>query len=79
MLLWPDPRSPVTRREKNLQMRILFNWFSIEALLKFDRKDNVAHKAMLGTGFPIGQKMNDVEMNFQQKIRNNRVHSGLGI
>ena len=56
--------------EKNLQMRILFNWFSIEALLKRDEGDNIAPKAMLAMGFPIGQKKNDVDIDFLKKLEN---------
>ena len=58
-------------------MRILFNWFSIEALLKLDKKtlgitkeDNVAPKAMLAMGFPSWQKKNDVPASVMQKLEN---------
>lgn len=56
--------------EKNLQMRILFNWFSIESLLKLDQNDNVAPKAMLAMGFPIGQKKNEVPVSIMQELEN---------
>lgn len=46
--------------EQNLQMQLLFNWFSVEALLKVDKDDDVAPKAMLAMGFPIGSKNGEV-------------------
>ena len=47
--------------EENLQIKILFNWFSIEALFKLDKDDDIVPKAMLSMGFPIGQMKNNVD------------------
>lgn len=43
------------RNEKNIQLRILFRWFSMEAAWKIDDSDNIIPKIMISLGFPIGQ------------------------
>ena len=54
--------------EENLQIKILFNWFSIEALLKLNKKDAIVPKAMLSMGFPVGQAKNKVDVALLGKL-----------
>lgn len=54
--------------ENNLQIKILFNYFSIEALMKINDNDNVVPKAMLSMGFPLGKKQNEISQDLKTKL-----------
>lgn len=57
-------------KEYNLQLSLLFNWFSMEALLKTSEDDNIIPKAMLALGFPQGQKLRSLDPMFIAKLEN---------
>jgi len=48
------------KHENNRQLKILFYWFSIEALIKESESDNIGGIVRWFLGFPNGRKRNDV-------------------
>jgi hypothetical protein len=48
------------KHEKNKQLKIIFYWFSIEALLKESENDNISGVLRWCLGFPNGKKRNEV-------------------
>ncbi len=49
-----------SKHENNRQLKILFYWFSIEALIKESENDNISGVIRWFLGFPNGRKRNDV-------------------
>jgi len=49
-----------SKHEKNTQLKTLFNWFAIEALLKESESDNIEGIVRWFLGFPNGRLKNDV-------------------
>jgi len=49
-----------SRHEKNAQIRILFDWFSVEALLKESETDNIGGSMRWFLGFPNGKSALEV-------------------
>jgi len=49
-----------SKHEKNIQLKTLFYWFAIEALLKESESDNVEGVVRWFLGFPNGKYRNDV-------------------
>jgi hypothetical protein len=48
------------KHEKNKQLKIIFYWFAIEALLKESENDNISGVLRWCLGFPNGKKRNEV-------------------
>lgn len=48
------------KHEKNKQLKIIFYWFAIEALLKESENDNISGVLRWFLGFPNGKKRNEV-------------------
>lgn len=59
-----------SRHEKNLQLRILFDWFSVEALLKESESDNVGGYIRWFLGFPNGISELDVSSQIKLSLSN---------
>ncbi|HNQ78980.1 MAG TPA: hypothetical protein PKJ37_10840 [Acidobacteriota bacterium] len=57
--------------EKNLQIKILFNWFAVEALFKESESDNVGPLILWFLGFPNGAKASNVSPSLIQNLQNN--------
>lgn len=57
-----------SRHENNKQLRILFNWFSIEALIKESEKDNIAPTIRWFLGFPNGVNCQHVSSEILGKL-----------
>lgn len=49
-----------SKHEKNIQLKTLFYWFAIEALLKESETDNIGGIVRWFLGFPNGKNRNDV-------------------
>lgn len=49
-----------SKHEKNIQLKTLFSWFAIEALLKESETDNIEGIVRWFLGFPNGKLRNDV-------------------
>lgn len=62
--------------EKNLHMRILFNWFAIEAILKKNENDNVAPKALFAMGFPSSNAGSIIDPRVLSEIEGHPKYSG---
>lgn len=60
--------SRLARWENNYQLKILFNWFSIESLIKIDENDDIIPKIMLSIGLPIGKKCQNFNDIFLKKL-----------
>lgn len=58
------------RHENNSQLKILFNWFTLEALLKENENDNIAANVCFLIGFPNGKKILDISKTFLNIISN---------
>jgi len=56
------------RNELNIQLRILFRWFAMEAAWKVAEEDDIVPKIMLSLGFPTGQKINLVDANIMAQL-----------
>ncbi len=57
--------------EKNLQIRILFNWFAVEALLKESENDNVGPLIRWFLGYPNGVSAANVSSELIDKLKSN--------
>lgn len=57
-----------SRHEKNIQLRILFDWFSIEALLKESESDNLGGVIRWFLGFPNGRLELDVSSQIKSSL-----------
>ncbi|MUJ29744.1 hypothetical protein GNP73_17400 [Aliivibrio fischeri] len=49
-----------SKHENNMQLKILFNWFAVEALLKESEKDNIGGTIRWFLGFPNGKEIKNV-------------------
>lgn len=58
-----------SKHESKTQLKILFHWFSIEALLKESENDNVGGIVRWFLGFPNGRYRNDVTASCLATIR----------
>ena len=56
------------KRESNQQLRILFSWFSLEALLKEDERDNISGIAKWFLGFPNSSGRNAIDPKILQAL-----------
>ncbi|REC94371.1 hypothetical protein [Kushneria indalinina] len=61
--------------ESNKQLRILFNWFALEALLKESVNDNIVGMVRWFLGFPNGKHRKDVTANTIQKLETHKDYS----
>ncbi|CAH7086272.1 HEPN_Apea domain-containing protein [Vibrio chagasii] len=57
-----------SKHENNSQLKILFNWFAVEALLKESEKDNVAVYIRWFLGFPNGKAGTSVDDKVLSKL-----------
>lgn len=57
-----------SRYEKNPQLKILFNWFAVEALLKESETDNIGGVIRWFLGFPNGKAGKDVPLKINNKL-----------
>lgn len=57
-----------SKHENNPQLKILFNWFAVEALLKESEKDNVAVYIRWFLGFPNGKAGTHINHNILSKL-----------
>lgn len=60
--------------ERNLQLRILFNWFSVEALFKESEHDNVGGLIRWFLGYPNGRFAADVSDKLLNQLRSNPLY-----
>jgi len=60
-----------SKHEKNSQLRILFNWFAMEALLKESEKDNIGYIIRWFLGFPNGKATLDVSNKTRLSLESN--------
>lgn len=60
--------------EKNLQIRILFNWFAVEALLKESKNDNVGPLIRWFLGYPNGVSAANVSSELIDKLKSNPLY-----
>ena len=60
--------SRLSQWENNYQLKILFNWFAIESLIKIDENDDIVTKIMLAIGLPIGEKCKEFNSDFLDKL-----------
>lgn len=56
------------RHEKNPQLRILYDWFSIEALLKESESDNIGGSIRWFLGFPNGKSELEVSVHIKNSL-----------
>lgn len=56
------------RHENNSQLKILFNWFTLEALLKEDESDNISSNVCFLMGFPNSKKRLEISKPFLANI-----------
>lgn len=59
------------KHETNNQIKIIFYWFAIEALLKESEKDSISGVIRWFLGFPNGKRRNDISPFFLERISNN--------
>lgn len=57
-----------SRHEKNAQLRILFDWFSVEALLKESESDNIIGSIRWFLGFPNGKSELEVSSHVKSSL-----------
>ena len=57
-----------SKHESNSQLKILFYWFAIEALLKESERDNISGVVRWFLGFPNGKHINDVSTSFLENL-----------
>lgn len=57
-----------SKHENNPQLKILFNWFAVEALLKESEKDNIAVYIRWFLGFPNGKAGKNVDQALLSKL-----------
>lgn len=58
------------RHENNSQLKILFNWFTLEALLKEGESDNISSNICFLMGFPNNKKRLEINQTFIESISN---------
>lgn len=58
------------RHENNSQLKILFNWFTLEALLKDGESDNISTNICFLMGFPNNKKRLEISKPFLSSITN---------
>lgn len=56
------------RHENNSQLKILFYWFTLEALLKEDEFDNISSNVCFLMGFPNNKKRLEISHKFLDRI-----------
>lgn len=61
--------------EKNLQIRILFNWFAVEALFKENEEDKVAPLIRWFLGYPNGPSAENVSSELIEKLKSNSLYN----
>ncbi len=59
-----------SKHEKNSQLKTLFYWFALEALLKESESDNIGGTVRWFLGFPNGRNRNDVSGYLLEKLSN---------
>ncbi|MCF4175159.1 HEPN domain-containing protein [Vibrio sp. McD22-P3] len=59
------------KHESNVQLKILFQWFALEALLKENDNDNIIPTVRWFLGFPNGKKQAEVSPSMMQSLRDN--------
>lgn len=64
-----------SKHEKNIQLKTLFYWFSIEALLKESETDNIEGVVRWFLGFPNGKYRNDVSKSLLTNLANHPKYS----
>lgn len=64
-----------SKHEKNIQLKTLFYWFSIEALLKESETDNIEGIVRWFLGFPNGKYRNDVSKSLLKNLANHPKYS----
>lgn len=57
-----------SKHESNSQLKILFNWFAIEALLKESEYDNINGVVRWFLGFPNGKQRNDISTSLLENL-----------
>lgn len=64
-----------SKHENNQQLKILFNWFAVEALLKESETDNVGGSIRWFLGFPNGRASKSVSNELLEKLESNLRYS----
>lgn len=57
-----------SRHENNRQLKVLFSWFSLEALLKENEEDYIGATVCFCLGFPGKRKSQNINQEFMKKI-----------
>lgn len=60
-----------SKHENNQQLKILFNWFAVEALLKESETDNIGGSIRWFLGFPNGKQSQNVSKTIISKLESN--------
>lgn len=63
--------------EENKQLKLIFNYFCLEALFKENENDNISGIVRCFLGFPGGKYFNDVDKNIINTLKNNDDYSSL--
>ncbi|RYV01909.1 hypothetical protein SOPP22_12170 [Shewanella sp. OPT22] len=64
-----------SRNETNKQLKILFNWFALEALLKESEIDNINGIIRWFLGFPNGKKRNELSQNLLRQLSSHKSYT----
>lgn len=64
-----------SKHEKNIQLKTLFYWFAIEALVKESETDNIEGVVRWFLGFPNGKHRNDVSTSLLTNLANHPKYS----
>ncbi|MEZ8826851.1 hypothetical protein AB6E04_21070 [Vibrio amylolyticus] len=59
------------KHESNIQLKVLFQWFALEALLKENDNDNIIPTVRWFLGFPNGKKQAEVAPSMMESLRDN--------
>ncbi|MBE4467449.1 hypothetical protein HJ014_22775 [Vibrio parahaemolyticus] len=59
-----------SKHEKSLHLKVIFDWFAVEALLKEDQNDNIAPYIRWFLGFPNGKSLQFLNQEFKRELEN---------
>lgn len=62
------------RHEPNAQLKILFLWFALEALIKKEEDDNIEGLVRWFLGFPNGQHLQSLSRQLYDKLHNHKLY-----
>lgn len=66
------------RHEPNAQLKILFLWFALEALIKKEEQDNIQGLVRWFLGFPNGQHLQTLSGQLRDKLRSHKLYDYWG-